>query len=226
VGAYPFADPWSSVQSAGFCGEGPAPSPRKVAEKWLGRGQVGRPLPLSGTFSDVLNADVCTAHRDCGAGSYVEIEGTSLTDRTCLGCMPGTYSLAANSVSCAPWSNCAAGTFMSNTPSATEHRECLACAVGTYTSSSNQASCVPYGACPAGQFEVTPGDSTSPPTCMACYAGQYCAGGTASPITCAAETFDHDALPGTACAPKTVCLASAHGGSLRGAWLSAPPHEG
>ncbi len=61
------------------------------------------------------------------------------------------------------------------------------------------------GECLPGTVQTAAATPSSPATCAPCVAGQHCAGGTSPAVACAAETWDHDADPATACVPWTIC---------------------
>ncbi len=154
---------------------------------------------------DADPASACAERTTCVGGSYVVIEGDATTDRSCAPCASGTYSAGRNEAMCTEWSTCSAGEYVVSAPSATADRACAACPSGTYTSGPNQSACVEAEACPPGTFESAPGSPTSSPTCDRCPVGEHCPGGTALPMPCGANDWDHDADPATACAARTDC---------------------
>ena len=156
---------------------------------------------------DADPATACVAKTGCVAGQYVADAGTATTDRTCTACTSGTFNTTSNAESCTAWTDCEAGQYISESGSATADQSCAPCADGTYTSGSNQSTCVPQGECAPGTQQTAPGSDTAPPTCESCAAGTYCEGSLAAAVPCAAETWDHDQDPATACVATTDCIA-------------------
>ncbi|MBK6849020.1 MAG: hypothetical protein IPG96_16290 [Proteobacteria bacterium] len=169
-------------------------------------GSTTPPSPCAaGTWDhDGSAATACVAKTTCNAGQYVGSEGTPTADRSCSACPNGTFSAQANAASCASWTTCAAGSYVANEGSATGDRTCATCAAGTDTSGPNEARCLPTSACDAGTEQTAPATAGAPPVCRACAAGAFCAGGTARPVTCAADSWDADGSAATPCAPKTT----------------------
>src|SRR3954462_6097555 len=64
------------------------------------------------------NQAECQAWTNCQAGQFVEVEGSTTSDRRCRPCANGTFSVELNTAACRPVSTCAAGTFLKTPASA------------------------------------------------------------------------------------------------------------
>lgn len=156
---------------------------------------------------DANPATACTPRTVCPAGAYAAALGSAKTDRVCLPCEPGTFSATGNATACTTWKDCAAGTYVLAPGTATADRRCEMCSAGSYTARPNEPSCIQTPKCPAGTIQTAAATDTTPVACKSCKPGEYCAGDTAPAVACAAETWDRDLSPATACAPKTACPA-------------------
>jgi hypothetical protein len=154
---------------------------------------------------DGMAATACTPWTSCAPGERVLTAGSPTTNQTCAGCASGTFSAQPNLAACTPWRTCPAGTFVSTAASAVSDRACSACPQGTFSSAPDQARCQPAGACPAGTVQRTAATPTSAAQCEGCEPGSWCAGGAATPMPCAAGTWDDDAAPATPCVAWTTC---------------------
>ncbi len=124
---------------------------------------------------------VCVSWSTCAPGTFVQVEGTSTTNRfcgrcpagssssttnapTCSACGPGTFS-TFTATSCTPWTTCAAGTFVQGPGSASSNRVCSPCVADTFSSTTNAPSCTSWTTCAPGTFVQTPGTASSDRVC-------------------------------------------------------------
>jgi hypothetical protein len=182
--ASPNAEPECVACTPGhYCAGGKAPEMACAPETW---------------DEDLNPASPCVSWSRCVPGQSVYGEGTSVTDRSCAGCVSGTFSVGDNAASCAAWTACEPG-------SAVSDRSCAACDPGTYSTAPNQALCLSQNDCPAGTLEVAAASERDPAQCEACETGTFCAGGKALKVPCPSGTWDNDGTSATACTPQTTC---------------------
>lgn len=175
---------------------------------YLGTGDAGAQCaPCNpGTFTASSNAETCSPHRVCAAGSYASSPGSEVRDVICSSCPSGTFSASSGADTCVPWTDCLPGEFVERLGSSTADRACAMCPDGETSSVENSGACAGEGECTAGTVRVTDG-GVDGGACTSCPAGSYCAGGAEGEVQCAAGTWDDDSNPATPCVEQRTCVA-------------------
>jgi hypothetical protein len=151
-----------------------------------------------GQFQDKAGKTYCIDHASCSAGTRIDTEGTSSTNRSCTPCDVGTFSDIKNMVTCTvcisgqfqdqagrtnciDHTSCAAGMHVDTEGASASNRNCTPCGVGTFSGTVNSPSCTD---CPSGKYQL----STGQPYCdtkQPCNPGTYEAdSSSSSPIRC------------------------------------------
>lgn len=123
-------------------------------------------------------------------------------------CAAGTWDHDGNAeTSCVAWSDCAAGSYVGANGTPKADRVCAPCSEATYSSLPNSTLCAAIGTCAAGTHQISSGSASASGECAACAPGTFCAGGSAAPVDCESDMWDHDANAASVCVTRTQCAA-------------------
>eukprot|EP00045_Choanoeca_perplexa_P018112 m.278826 g.278826 ORF g.278826 m.278826 type:complete len:2990 (+) comp17719_c0_seq2:308-9277(+) len=94
-------------------------------------------LAANAEYQNLPGQTSCNAWTTCQPGSFVDVEGTPTSDRSCASCEPGTFSISTNVASCTP---CVSGTNYQDQPNAISCKSIGTCVPGTAVASFATAS--------------------------------------------------------------------------------------
>lgn len=169
----------------------------------------------------------CLALTICSPGEYIDVAGTSTSDRECAACPEDQYSSSENSPRCTQDGECPAGT-QQTAPATDQHPpDCEACAPGEYCPGAGtpgqacssgtwdhdadpSTPCADHTECLPGTYVAVAGDALTDVTCEACAPGTF---------STAADSLECQAF--LVCQPGTYV--SEHGSSTSDAVCSGCP---
>ena len=114
---------------------------------------------------------------DCSAGTEIDADGTTTTNRTCAACV-NSFTSVQNMATCSSYSDCPAGAEISADGTDNTDRACTSCVDG-YSTGLNTATCTPWTDCDPGDEIDADGSATTDRTCAACTLGYTTAVNTA-----------------------------------------------
>eukprot|EP00049_Salpingoeca_infusionum_P022795 m.8825 g.8825 ORF g.8825 m.8825 type:complete len:2078 (-) comp5402_c0_seq1:291-6524(-) len=119
----------------------------------------------AGTFQNQPGQDSCRLYSTCDPGTYIEVDGTSSSDRVCDACDGiSEYQNIPNSYDCKRVTECAGYSQQVQPPTPSTDAECQACIFGeTYY---ENGFCRPVSSCPDGTVESEPPTITSDRVCV------------------------------------------------------------
>jgi hypothetical protein len=124
------------------------------------------------TFSCLcLDQSSCDSWSTCRPGSFVAVEGTPTSDRSCASCDPGMWRVAAFRpiVLCVYLHNLIVGQHVGFFSISTNVAACTPCAVGTeYQDQANAISCKTVGSCAAGTAVASAAQANRDTICEPC----------------------------------------------------------
>lgn len=182
-----------------------------------------QPMALCNTYQyddDQDPSTPCVAVRSCGAGTYVAVVYSRVTDQRCAPCPSGTFNAATDARSCTPFSVCESHQYEAVAPGPSQDRVCaelLACAPDEFVAQPGTPNrdrvCQRTTTCEPGELEVEPATDDSDRRCASCAEGTFSNEPNAE--TCRpwteCEAGQYEAVPGSAtsdrlCAALSDCL--------------------